>query len=259
MGRSYTMRTIKQLFVTAGHYCAFPGCLNEIFKLGEDGPVILGEIAHIEGSSDGGPRANSSLTREERDSYENLIVLCGHHHSLIDKMESDYSVETIKGWKRAAEKVVKEKLSIGATKVTFAELKIVCDAYADGDTEYPSTPMRAVPPQDKMNENSFTDAIRPQMNIGLSLAPQVAEYIRKQAQLSTRFPERLRAGFKQEYDRLEQNGIYGDELFNLLVEFSVNSAASPQDDMARYSVVRAAATGVLCHLFEVCDVFKVPA
>lgn len=259
MPRSYSQLTIKQLFLTSGHHCAYPGCTAAIVEFTDAGPTVLGFIAHIEGSSDDGPRANPSLTPAERDSYENLLVLCGHHHTLVDKIDSEFPVEMLREWKRVAEQVTAEKLSIGATSISFAELQIVCNAFADGDVGLPSTPMIAVPPQDKMDANALTDAIKPTMNVGLSQATQVAEYIRRQAQISSRFPERLRAGFVGEYDRLSASGLVGDSLFLALIDFGANSASTPQTDMARLFVIRAAAAAVLCHLFEVCDVFEVPA
>lgn len=258
MPRNYSDLTLKQLFLTSGHYCAFPGCGSAIVEFEAAGPVILGEIAHIEGSSNNGPRPNLSLPPSERDSYSNLLVLCAHHHNLVDKIDSDYPVSVLKQWKQAAQTATSEKLSIGATMVSFAELQIVCNAFADGDVELPSTVMIAVPPQAKMDANYLTDAIRPTMSVGLSQAPQAAEYIRRQALLSSRFPERLRAGFVSEYDRLLRDGISGDSLFFSLVDFGANSASSPQTEGTQYFVIRAAAAAVLCHLFEVCDVFEAP-
>lgn len=259
MARSYTDLTLKQLFLTSGHYCAFPDCTAAIVKFADSGPVILGQIAHIEGSSNDGPRPNPMLSSAQRDSYHNLIVLCAHHHSLVDKIDSAYPVATLKEWKRAAERAATDRLSVGATQVSFAELQIVCNAFADGDADLPSTALVAVPPQAKMDANDLTDALRPTMSIGLAQAPQVAEYIRRQALLSSRFPERLRAGFVAEYDRLRGAGVTGDALFLSLIEFGANSATSPQTDGNGIFVIRAAATAVLCHLFQVCDVFEAPA
>ncbi|GAA2043751.1 hypothetical protein GCM10009720_25780 [Yaniella flava] len=259
MARNYSDLTLKQLFVTSGQYCAYPDCTLGIVEFTDTGPVILGQIAHIEGSSDTGPRPNPSLSESARDAYSNLLVLCAHHHTLVDKIDSAYPVEKLKAWKRAAEKATADRLSVGATQVSFAELEIVCNALADGDVDLPSTPMIAVTPQAKMNANSLSNAIRPTMNIGLAQAPQVQEYIRQQAKISKGFPERLRAGFVEEYERLLAKGVIGDDLFLSLVEFGTNSSSSPQMDGARYFVIQAAAAAVLCHLFEVCDIFKAPA
>jgi hypothetical protein len=256
MARNYSPLTLKQLFLTSGHHCAFPECGNRIVELTANDPVILGEIAHIEGSSNDGPRANTLLTPTQRDHYRNLLVLCAHHHTLVDKINSAYPVGALRQWKAATERATHERLSVGASRVSFAELQIICNAFADGDVEASSTPMIAVPPQEKMLENDLTDAVRPTMTIGLAQAPQVADYIRRQAQLSSKFPERLRAGFLQEYERLRAEGITGDPLFFSLIDFGASSSTTPQTEMARLFVLRAAATAVLCHLFEVCDVFE---
>lgn len=63
----------------------------------------------------------------------------------------------------------------------------------------------------------------------------------------------------KEYNRLRASGVVGDPLFLALIDFGTNSASTPQTDMSRLFVIRAAAAAVLCHLFEVCDVFKRPA
>lgn len=258
MARNYSALTLKQLFLTSGHYCAFPGCTSAIVEFTDAGPVVLGEIAHIEGSSNDGPRPNPSLSPEARDHFSNLIVLCAHHHTLIDKIDSNYPVETLREWKRATERATAERLSVGATSVSFAELEVVCNAFADGDISLDSTAMIAVPPQEKMDANSLTDAIRPTMVIGLAQAPLVVDFISRQAQLSHRFPERIRGGFVAQYEQFRGDGLEGDELFLALIEFGAESATAPQTDVARLFVIRAAATAVLCHLFEVCDVFEIP-
>lgn len=259
MTRSYSDLTLKQIFLTSGHYCAFPDCDLPIVDFSQQTPIILGQIAHIEGSSDAGPRPNSSLSSTQRDSYPNLLVLCAHHHTLVDKIDSEYPVETLRDWKRAAERTATDKLSVGATEVTFVELQLVCNAFADGDIGLISTPMIAVPPQAKMDANNLTSAVTPTMSVGLSQAPQVVDFIRRQAQLSSRFPDRLRAGFVKQYDDLRTAGQNGDELFFSLLEYGTNSAISPQTLTRQIFVMRAAAAAVLCHLFEVCDVFEAPA
>lgn len=259
MPRSYSDRTLKQLFLTSGHYCAYPECSSAIVEFNDGEPVILGQIAHIEASSNDGPRANPSLTRAARDHYDNLIILCAHHHGLVDKLDSEYPVETLRKWKSDVVRFTTDQLSRGATQVSFAELKMVCNAFADGDTIATSTPMVAATPHDKMDENNLTNEVGPMMLIGLSQAPSIADYIRKQSQLTPKFPERLRAGFVKEYDRLVEEGMDGDGLFFALINFAADGAATPQMDKSYAFTIHAAAIGVLCHLFEVCDVFKAPS
>lgn len=92
--------TKLRLFADSGGYCANPSCLSEIFVDESSGAIHVGEIAHVIGAGDHGPRSNDELTPEERAEYENLILLCPRCHTIIDKAESDYPVDLILEWKR---------------------------------------------------------------------------------------------------------------------------------------------------------------
>lgn len=257
MPRKYSDKTLKILFATCGHFCAYPDCDRPIVEFRDEGsPEVIGEIAHIYGASNIGPRANPTMIEEERNSYSNLIILCPHHHAIIDKRPDKFPAEDLLKWKRDAENATASRLSLGATKVSFAELKLVCDAFSDGDIALESTPMQSLPTIQKMKRNGLTNAINANMTIGLAIAPQVAQFIREQAKLSSRYPERLRAGFVAQYDLLQRKGLTGDELFTNLIEFGTLSAISTQADINRIMTIRAAATGVLCHLFAICDIFE---
>jgi hypothetical protein len=74
--------------------------------------VVLGEIAHIVAESPSGPRGDSPMTAEERNRYENLILLCNQHHQLIDSKEAlaKYTVERLKAMKQAHEEWVQRSL-----------------------------------------------------------------------------------------------------------------------------------------------------
>lgn len=52
--------------------------------------IPLGEQAHIVAEEEGGPRGDSSLAREQRNSYPNLILLCPNCHTLVDKTPNDF-------------------------------------------------------------------------------------------------------------------------------------------------------------------------
>jgi hypothetical protein len=63
-------------------------------------------MAHVFAANDEGPRANAALTAEERGAFENLVLLCSHCHTKIDKAPEAYSDQVILGWKRThAEKL----------------------------------------------------------------------------------------------------------------------------------------------------------
>jgi hypothetical protein len=52
----------------------------------------LGEVCHIRAASSGGPRYDPSQTATQRHSYDNLILLCANHHTVIDADVEAYTV-----------------------------------------------------------------------------------------------------------------------------------------------------------------------
>jgi hypothetical protein len=94
-----TLPTIERLFALSGNRCAFPGCTFELFHEG----AAVGEICHIKAQKLGGPRYDRQQSDEERHSFENLILLCGTHHTVIDGDETTYTVQRVTNMKRAHE------------------------------------------------------------------------------------------------------------------------------------------------------------
>ena len=91
MSRTYQITTIKKLFAQSGNYCAFPVCQTNMI----DENLIFGEICHIEGENETSARYNPKMTPEQRNSLDNLILLCPTHHTLIDKNPSKYTTDYI--------------------------------------------------------------------------------------------------------------------------------------------------------------------
>jgi hypothetical protein len=58
----------------------------------------------------GGPRGKSPLTADERDYYDNLILLCRNHHSEIDSQENTYPVDLLRQIKSDHELWVRQSL-----------------------------------------------------------------------------------------------------------------------------------------------------
>lgn len=108
-------KSIKLLWSNAAGRCSFPSC-NErlaVAEAAEYAPYTLGEMAHIKGNKPGSNRYDESQTNKERDSYENLILLCPTHHTLIDKAENEarYTVEKLHEIKLKHETVVANRLN----------------------------------------------------------------------------------------------------------------------------------------------------
>lgn len=88
-----SVQSIKKLFALSGNRCAFPGCSLPMI---DQSGVVTGEICHIYAKSKGGPRYKSSLAIAARNDFSNLILLCTHHHKIIDAQPEIYSAETLK-------------------------------------------------------------------------------------------------------------------------------------------------------------------
>lgn len=87
----------------------------------------MGEQAHIVGSAESAPRGKSNLTKQERDSYYNLILLCPNHHTMVDKNPDDYSIETLHLFKDQHEYWVEHTLSETKDSVETAQSVIYAD------------------------------------------------------------------------------------------------------------------------------------
>jgi hypothetical protein len=59
------------------------------------GRSLVGEVAHNAGERPNAARYDSSMTDEERDGPENLILLCRKHHKIIDDNEQIYTREKL--------------------------------------------------------------------------------------------------------------------------------------------------------------------
>ncbi len=83
-------------------------------------------MAHFRGDKPGSNRHDPDQTDVERDDYQNLILLCPTHHTLIDRKENEavYSAEILHEMKAVHEARVLERLDKGLppSKVELARL-----------------------------------------------------------------------------------------------------------------------------------------
>lgn len=82
----YSDPTLKKLFALSGNNCAYPGCPAPIVD-GDSG-IIVGEICHIKGKSPNGPRYDETQSDEERNGYDNLLVMCDPHNKIVDHKDT---------------------------------------------------------------------------------------------------------------------------------------------------------------------------
>lgn len=102
----------RKLLQRSGGVCAFPRCRRALTTDPgtADTTVSLGQIAHIVGESVQGPRGASPLSPQERNECGNLILLCAHHHALVDAQPKDWTVRRLIAIKQAHERWVQQQL-----------------------------------------------------------------------------------------------------------------------------------------------------
>jgi WXG100 protein secretion system (Wss), protein YukD/HNH endonuclease len=89
---------LKKLWGLAAGRCAYPGCATSLIQFApNEDPVVIGEIAHVIARSPTGPRGSD---KPPNDKYDNLILLCPTHHTLVDKAsEGVFTPEILLEWK----------------------------------------------------------------------------------------------------------------------------------------------------------------
>lgn len=122
---SVSKEDIKKLWGKAGGQCSMPHCTKSLAEK----DIMLGEMAHIIARSPGGPRG---ANRSGEDSYENLILLCPTHHTMIDSNPEQYPAERLLRIKAQHEQWVQKCLETPFNNTTEGYLLVFCGASSVG-------------------------------------------------------------------------------------------------------------------------------
>lgn len=90
----------------AGYICSNPSCHKLTIMPSGKKIVCIGVAAHICAAAKGGPRYNSTMSKEERKSQQNGIWLCQTCSNYIDKDEEEFTIEVLKKWKKDMENLI---------------------------------------------------------------------------------------------------------------------------------------------------------
>jgi hypothetical protein len=92
----------KKLWRASGFECARPGCDEQLINDDED--TVIGVESHIHARNPGGPRYDPDMDEDERNAFENLILLCRNDHRRVDQSPEKYTAETLRKWKEDHER-----------------------------------------------------------------------------------------------------------------------------------------------------------
>jgi hypothetical protein len=74
--------------------------------------ALIADVCHIAGDKPGAKRYDPLQTEEQRQGFNNLIVLCANHHRVIDSDEVTYTRPALRQMKRAHEASATEEFGI---------------------------------------------------------------------------------------------------------------------------------------------------
>lgn len=110
-------KTRKRLWAKSGNRCAISKIELVFDPTGKADDSVIGEECHIAASSPGGPRFVSTLSEDQLDSYDNLVLLSRNYHKIVDDNPQHYNVERLRTIKKGHERWVKETLDFAIRNV----------------------------------------------------------------------------------------------------------------------------------------------
>ncbi|WP_299672977.1 hypothetical protein [uncultured Polaribacter sp.] len=136
MSSTINSKEQKILWGRAAARCSMSDCRRKLTfdKSNVTESITLGEMCHIVGEKNNAksPRGLSKLPIDERNKYSNLILLCSHHHKIIDKDEDNWPIEVLHNIKDEHELWVEESL----TSTTITPETIVYSNIIDNLNSY---------------------------------------------------------------------------------------------------------------------------
>lgn len=115
-------RTRTIVWAKAGGHCSLPDCRQPLVASEADGDAaLLGELAHIVGQSQDGPRGGKEPPGGDVDGEANLLLLCPTHHTHVDQDVARFTVERLLQLKLDHERWVLDTLSPSQRFVTHED------------------------------------------------------------------------------------------------------------------------------------------
>lgn len=103
----------KILWTKAGNRCSYRNegiiCDEELIISEGEKQTLVGEECHIVSRKAGTSRYIADFLN--RDSYDNLILMCRNHHKIIDYNQEKYTIDVLQNMKKEHEESIKERLA----------------------------------------------------------------------------------------------------------------------------------------------------
>jgi hypothetical protein len=107
----YSAETRAALAIVSQGSCYFPGCNTPIMVFVGDRPIVNVEIVRIRESEPGRPRYVAGLSDVDRQSFDNLLLLCVPHRRIIDQDGGSRPIDLLETWRAVREPGLRSALS----------------------------------------------------------------------------------------------------------------------------------------------------
>lgn len=131
--------------------------------------------------------------------------------------------------------------------ITFKELDMVTHGILRMPIQVEEN-YHIIPVFTKISRNEITGVAQSRLMRGVVHARMVGKFVENMVNVIPDFPERLKAGFVEESQKLRAGGLSGNALLEALHEFSCNHSSDYD--------LREAGLAVLYYFFEKCEVFE---
>jgi len=241
----------RELLLDSRGYCCNPDCEHRIQpRNAKTGVFVLkSEVAHIIAAEDDGPRGDPTFPDDERERYDNLIILCKFCHPEVDHPDhyEEYPASLLREWKKIAQTKRKEQVSRIETPQGYEELSQLLGALATSDFGMPDGFDR-VKVEEKFEINQLGDAAKSTISKNLYHMPVVDRALASGENKMIGFADGVKITLKRLYLDLKRSGLESDEIFRRMVLTLVTEG----DEFRTESVSEL----VLSFFFEKCVIFE---
>jgi len=247
MSGNISLPQMKVLYGCSGSVCAI--CKVQLAIEKQDGSYYqIGEMGHIEGEKPASKRYNPDMTDKERQSYNNLILLCPNCHTLIDNDEEKYTVDYLLNIKSTHESKIRQVYIKPINGLQYVELAAILK-YLSSDSVGNNknySDYNSIRPDEKISKNNLSNSTADYITMGLNRFNLLQDYLNEN--LDIEFAENLRKTFVEKYRKLKETTSDNDKIFYELWEF-----ASLNNSDKKY---QAAGLTIVTYFFHECEVLE---
>jgi hypothetical protein len=139
----------RALMANSGGRCCNPACRKNLLVEYEGRRGTIAEMAHIIARSKDGPRGDSPLDPDERDVYDNALLLCPNCHTEVDEFPLMFVRDLLRRWKTDREREIAEGTETpryGDRESVISDIRrLLRDNYAIWSTVGPGGPEGGLP------------------------------------------------------------------------------------------------------------------